>query len=203
MELLAKPVADVVEALSSLPGVGKKTALRLALHLLSTEEAEVQQLSAALKLLRERTMRCQVCNNISEEPTCPICSSHRRERGYICVVADIQDLIAIEKTGQYNGLYHVLGGLISPLEGVSPADLAIERLVARAGDAESEEVIFALSASMEGETTAFYLAKQLKNSAVRISNIARGIPLGNELEYTDEMTIARSIQQRTRYALPE
>lgn len=208
MDLPSPSLARAVEALAGLPGIGRKTALRLALHLLKRSEGEVRELGDALVALRTQTRRCQSCGNLSDGPTCTICQSPKRQARLICVVADIQDLMAIEKTGQYNGRYHVLGGLISPLEGISPSHLRIqeleERLAALASDEEAVEVVFALNSSMEGETTAFYLAKKLKGIPnVQLSSIARGIPLGTDLEYTDDLTIARSLAQRVGYTLPE
>jgi recombination protein RecR len=202
MEYPSKLVEQAVEAFASLPGIGRKTALRLTLHLLKQSPDYTRYFTDALAGMRAGIRRCSNCGNLCDAEICSICASPRRDRGQICVVAEVQDVLAIEKTGHYNGLYHVLDGLISPLEGISPDDLRVPRLLERARFPETREVIFALSSSMEGETTAFYLARQLAGLPVQVSSLARGIPMGSELEYTDELTIARSLQQRTHYQLP-
>jgi recombination protein RecR len=171
----------------------------LALHLLEREPAEVKRLLQAIEDLVEKTQYCTQCHAISDTPLCHVCSSPKRDRSVICVVGNISDFMAIENTAQYNGLYHILGGLISPIEGVEASDLNIPTLLERAAQPETQEIILALSASMEGETTAFYLTKLLKEKEVCISTIARGVPIGGELEYTDEVTLARSIAKRIRY----
>lgn len=199
MEYLPESAARVAQALTTLPGVGPKTALRLTLHLLGRPAEEVEDLGQALLALRENARRCVVCNNLSEQETCAICRDPRRRDDSICVVADIRDLIALERTAEYKGRYHVLGGLVNPMEGVGPDELCIEPLIRRAESPEVEEVIFALSSSMEGETTAFYLAKKLRPTGVKLSHIARGVPVGSDLEYADELTLARALQYRTRY----
>lgn len=198
-EYPTESIRAVVERLTLLPGIGKKTALRLALHLLKLPEAQAQGLGQAIGELQQRTRRCVRCHNLSDAELCHVCSNPRREQGTICVVEESRELLAIERTGQYRGLYHVLGGLISPMDGIGPEALHIESLLQRAALPETQEVIFALPASMEGETTAFYLARQLGGLQVELSNIARGIPLGSDLEYTDELTLARSLQNRTAY----
>jgi recombination protein RecR len=192
-------VAQAVQEMSKLPGIGKKTALRLVLHLLKQEENFTNSLTSALQDLRSKTQYCQQCHNIADSQLCQVCSNTSRDRSVICVVENIPDVLAIENTGQYRGLYHILGGLISPIEGIGPEQLHVETLVQRAAETEVNEVILAISATMEGETTAFYLARRLKDCDVKLSSIARGIPVGSELEYTDEVTLGRSILARTRY----
>ena len=201
MEYPSKLVEDAVNEISKLPGIGKKTALRLALHLLKTEEPATLSLATALIDLRTKIRFCDNCHNISDTPTCHICSSHKRDKGTICVVEDTRDVLAIENTAQYNGLYHVLGGVISPIEGVGPNELKVESLLKRVADENTKvkEVIFAMSPTMEGDTTAFYLTKKLKAYSVKVTTIARGIPIGGELEYADEITLGRSILARTTY----
>lgn len=200
MEYPSKLIENAVEEISKLPGIGKKTALRLALHLLKQEKEDTQNLSEALIQLREDTRYCEQCYTISDAPVCSICSSTKRDNSVICVVEDTRDVLAIENTSQYFGLYHVLGGVISPIEGIGPTDLTIEAFVQRVFNKEDkvEEVILALPATMEGDTTAFYLSKKLKDAGVKITSIARGVPVGGELEYTDEITLGRSIMNRQR-----
>lgn len=199
MELPSKHLQKAVEQMSSLPGIGKRTALRLVLHLLNQEDQKVADFSESFKSLKEHTKLCKNCFNISDFEVCEICSNTSRDRSTICVVQDIRDVLAIENTMQYKGLYHVLGGVISPMEGIGPADLNIERLIQRAHENDTNEVILALSATMEGDTTNFYLSKQLKTSEVKVSVIARGIGVGNEIEYTDEVTLGRSIMNRSLF----
>lgn len=200
MNFPSKLIEDAVTEISRLPGIGKKTALRLALHLLKQNEAVTEALALAITRMREEISYCQTCHNISDQEVCSICQSHRRDRSIICVVEDIRDVLAIENTNQYSGLYHVLGGVISPIQGVGPDDLKIESLISRIGTGEAKEVILALSATMEGDTTSFYLSKRLKDSGVKVSTIARGIPVGGELEFTDEVTLGRSILTRINYS---
>lgn len=200
MEYPSRTIEQAIIELSRLPGVGKKTALRLAMHLLKRPEAEASNLSEAIRNLRLNTQYCHTCHNISDASTCNICASQKRERSIICVVEDTRDVMALENTHQYNGLYHVLGGIIHPLEGVSPAQLNIESLLKRCEDTEVKELIFAFSASMEGETTAFYIARKINRGDLRISSIAKGIPVGSELEFTDEITLARSLLNRIAYS---
>ena len=200
MNFPSKLIEDAVTEISRLPGIGKKTALRLALHLLKQNVAVTEALSLALTRMREEINYCKTCHNISDQEECSICLSHRRDRSIVCVVEDIRDVLAIENTNQYSGLYHVLGGVISPIQGIGPDDLKIESLLRRVAEGEIKEVILALSATMEGDTTSFYLSKRLKDSGIRVSTIARGIPVGGELEFTDEVTLGRSILTRINYA---
>ena len=195
----SKMIEQAVEEISKLPGIGKKSALRLALHLLKRPEAQSLQLAHAVVQLRTETKYCPQCHMISDGDLCGICASHKRDESIICVVEDLRDVLAIENTGQFTGLYHVLGGIISPLSGISPGDLTIESLVARVGSGKVSEVILGLSPTMEGDTTAFYLTKKLKEFPVKLSTIARGIPIGGDLEYTDEITLGRSIVGRVSY----
>ncbi len=192
-------IEQAVEEISKLPGIGKKSALRLALHLLKRPEAQSLQLAHAVVQLRTETKYCPQCHMISDGDLCGICASHKRDESIICVVEDLRDVLAIENTGQFMGLYHVLGGIISPLSGISPSDLTIESLVARVASGKVNEVILGLSPTMEGDTTAFYLTKKLKEFPVKLSTIARGIPIGGDLEYTDEITLGRSIVGRVMY----
>ena len=200
MNFPSKLIEDAVTEISRLPGIGKKTALRLALHLLKQNEAVTQALALSLTQMREEIRYCKYCHNISDQEECSICVSHRRDRTLICVVEDIRDVLAIENTNQYQGLYHVLGGVISPIQGIGPEELKIETLLTRVTTGEVSEVILALSATMEGDTTSFYLSKRLRESGVKVSTIARGIPVGGELEFTDEVTLGRSILTRINYA---
>jgi len=195
----SKMIEQAVEEISKLPGIGKKSALRLALHLLKRPEAQSLQLAHAVVQLRTETKYCPQCHMISDGDLCGICASHKRDESIICVVEDLRDVLAIENTGQFTGLYHVLGGIISPLSGISPGDLTIESLVARVASGKVSEVILGLSPTMEGDTTAFYLTKKLKEFPVKLSTIARGIPIGGDLEYTDEITLGRSIVGRIVY----
>ena len=187
--------------MAKLPGIGRKTALRLVLHLLEKEEDASLQLAESIVQLRQQIQYCKKCHNIADDDLCKICSNTRRDGATICVVQDIRDVMAIENTHQYNGLYHVLGGIINPLEGVGPEQLNIASLVARAESTEEpvKEIILALSATMEADTTAYYLTKKLKHLPLQITSIARGIPVGGELEYADEVTLGRSISTRTTY----
>ncbi len=193
--LLEKAVGEV----SKLPGIGRKTALRLVLHLLRQEDGVVDELTAALSKLKHEVRHCKICHNISDSDVCPICSDHRRDSTTICVVENIQDVMAIENTQQYHGLYHVLGGIISPIDGIGPSDIEVDSLVKRVAEGGVSEVIMALSSTMEGDTTAFYIFRKLAPYDVRQSVIARGISVGNELEYTDEITLGRSILNRVPY----
>ncbi len=200
MQFPSKLIEEAVNEISKLPGIGKKTALRLALHLLKREENHTQLLADALVSMRTKTRYCRKCHNIADEELCQICTSPKRDQSIVCVVEDTRDVLAVENTAQYRGLYHVLGGIISPLSGIGPNDLHIESLVKRiAESSETQEVILALSPTMEGDTTAFYLQKKLKTYPVKISTIARGIPIGGDLEYADEVTLGRSILSRISY----
>ncbi len=195
----SKLIEEAVNEVSKLPGIGKKTALRLVLHLLKEPNDTTLKLSEALTNARQNITYCKTCHNISDTEVCGICASHRREKSQVCIVEDIRDVIAIENTGQFYGVYHVLGGIISPMERIGPSDLKIDSLVQRVEKGEVKELIFALSPTMEGDTTAFYITKKIKDFNVKITTIARGIPLGGELEYADEVTLGRSIITRTTY----
>ena len=195
-ELLERAVG----ALSKLPAVGRKSALRLALHLLKQDEAEVTELAEALVRLRTEIKHCAVCHNISDTDVCRICSDASRKAAQICVVENVRDVMAIENTQQYNGLYHVLGGIISPMNGIGPADLEIASLVERVANGGVAEVILALSPNMEGDTTAFYIFRKLADYDVKITTIARGVAVGDELEFADEVTLGRSIRNRVAFA---
>ena len=188
-----------VQEFSRLPGIGRKTALRLVLHMLRQPADDVEQFATAISTMRREVKYCRCCHNISDTDLCPICADNRRDATVICVVENIQDVMAIENTQQYHGLYHVLGGLISPMDGIGPSDLAIDSLVERAGEGSVREVILALSSTMEGDTTNFYVYRKLVPTGVAVSVIARGIAVGNELEYTDEVTLGRSIINRTPF----
>ena len=186
-----------VNEFSRLPGIGRKTALRLVLNLLRQDVEEVERFTDAVLQLRKEVRRCRICHNISDTEICPICSDSHRNRRLIRVVENIQDVMAVERTGQFYGLYHVLGGIISPMDGVGPSDLEIESLVERVKEGEVDEIIFALASTMEGDTTNFYISRKLQPYDVKLSVIARGISVGDELEYTDEVTLGRSILNRT------
>lgn len=191
---------NAVAELAKLPGIGRKTALRLALHLLRQEPASAHALGEAIIQMRDNIRYCSVCHNISEEEVCPICSDRRRNNKSICVVENIKDVLTIESTHEHHGLYHVLGGLISPLDGISPADLEIDSLVNRVVSEEIEEVILALSPTIEGDTTNFYIYRKLADRPVKITMLARGLSIGNDLEYTDEVTLGRSILNRVPFS---
>lgn len=195
----SKLLEDAVNEMSGLPGIGKKTALRLVLHLLKKEKSEVESFSASFVRLRNELHYCRVCHNISDADLCEICSDKNRDQALICVVEDIRDVMAIENTRQFRGLYHVLGGIISPMDGTGPADLEIESLVQRSASDQVQEVIMALSATMEGDTTNFYIYRRLKELSVKVSTLARGVAVGDELEYADEVTLGRSILHRTPF----
>lgn len=199
MEYPSKIVEEAVNQFSKLPGVGKKTALRLVLHLLKQDEENVQQFSDGMLKLKSDLKYCKICHNISDSDTCNICADARRNEELVCVVEDLRDVMAIENTNHFNGKYHVLGGLISPIEGVGPEDLQIESLIERINDGKVKELIFALAATMEGDTTTFYISKRIKEFNLKISTIARGISIGGELEYADEITLGRSIVGRVPY----
>lgn len=199
MEYPSKLIEDAVNQVSKLPGIGKKTALRLVLHLIREKEESTFSLTEALNSLRARIRFCQTCHNISDHEVCSICCSPRRDHAIICVVEDSKDVMAIENTGQFNGLYHVLGGVISPINGIGPSDLKIETLITRVSpeNRDVREIILALSPTMEGDTTAFYVNRRLKDLGLKVSTIARGVPVGGDLEYADEITLGRSITGRT------
>ena len=203
--------------MASLPGVGRKTALRLVLHLLRQSDKDVEAFTGALSKLKQDVKYCQVCHTISDQDICPICRSHSRDKQTVCVVENVQDVMSIENTGQYNGVYHVLGGIISPMDGVGPSDIEINSLVERVKNDDIHEVILALPTTMEGDTTNFYIYKRLQNlqidnttphssnllntTPLKISQIARGVAIGNEIEYTDEITLGRSIVNRIEFKL--
>ncbi|MBQ3716807.1 MAG: recombination protein RecR [Paludibacteraceae bacterium] len=200
---------QAVNQMASLPGVGKRTALRLVLHLLRRSDAEVEAFSGAFTRLKSDVIYCRECHNISDTEICPICASTRRDHTTICVVENVQDVMSIENTGQYNGVYHVLGGIISPMEGIGPKDIEIDSLIERVSKGETKEIILALPTTMEGDTTNFYIYRRIQNTdrfadriqtgELRISQIARGVAVGNQLEYTDEITLGRSIVNRTDF----
>ena len=212
-------LSDAVDQFASLPGVGRKTALRLVLHLLRQPDKDVEAFAGALTRLKQEVKYCRVCHTISDQEVCPICQSHSRDKHTICVVENVQDVMSIENTGQYNGLYHVLGGIISPMDGVGPSDIEIDSLVNRIEKDDIREVILALPTTMEGDTTNFYIYRRLQNLTkgdiasspdrliaslphpLKISQIARGVAIGNEIEYTDEITLGRSIVNRIEFKL--
>ena len=199
MEYPSKLLENAVNEIAQLPGIGKRTALRLALHLLKHPKENTLELARALNDLREHINFCSSCHNLSDLPLCEICSNPARDGSLLCVVEDIRDVIAIENTGQYKGYYHVLGGIISPIDGIGPQDLNLDSLENKVKEGTIKEIIFALSATMEADTTNFYLYKILSPYTVKTSAIARGIPVGDELEYTDEVTLGRSILKRVPY----
>lgn len=190
---------NAVSQFASLPGIGRKTALRLVLNLLRRDSQEVNHFTSALTRLKTEVHYCKYCHNISDTEVCSICSSAKRQRQTICVVENIQDVLSIEKTGQYNGLYHVLGGVISPVDGIGPKDIELDSLVERIEPENIEEVILALPTTLEGDTTNYYIYKRLHQFNIRITQIARGVAIGNELEFTDEITLGRSIINRTEF----
>ena len=199
MEFSSKHIERAVNEFSQLPGVGKKTALRFVLHLLKKDTQEVNQFAESLQLLKSEIKYCSNCYNISDKEICDICSNPSRDEKLICVVQDIRDVMAIENTGLYRGQYHVLGGIISPMDGVSPSQLTIAPLVTKIAEKQVQEIIMALPATMEGETTNFYIYKKIAQFQLKVSTIARGIAVGDELEYADEVTLGRSIQFRVPY----
>ena len=192
---------NAVNQLSKLPGVGKKSALRLALHLLKQDEQQVNDFAQSILLMKNEIKYCKVCRNISDSDVCQICSDPKRDATTVCVVETIKEVMLVEDTQQYKGLYHVLGGVISPMDGVKPSDLEIQSLVDRVASGEIKEVIMALSPTMEGDTTSYYIARKLKNLNVKITAIARGISVGDELQYSDSLTLGRSIIDRIEYKL--
>jgi len=197
----SKLLEEAVDQIASLPGVGRKSALRYALHLLHEPAANVEKFTSAISQMRSGVRYCPDCNMISDEGICPICSDHSRDRSIVCVVESLRDVLSIENTGQYHGLYHVLGGVISPMDGVGPDDLPIKALVERVGQGEIQEVIMALDTDMEGETTALYIYRQLAPAGIKISTIARGIAFGDDLEYADEFTLGKAIVNRQLFSL--
>ena len=201
MEYPSQHIEEAVNEISKLPGIGKKTALRLVLHLLKQPNAETRSLAQALIRMRDETKFCKVCHNISDREICRICSSPRRDNTIVCVIEDTRDVMAIENTGQYLGLYHVLGGVISPIEGIGPDNLNISSLLKRinASDSNVKELILALNPKMEGDTTSFFITKKISRSGLKVTSLARGVPVGGELEYADEITLGRSITARIHY----
>lgn len=199
-EFASTLLENAVTHLSRLPGIGRKTALRLALHLLRQEEPVAVGLGQSLIDLRQGITYCACCHNISEQPTCPICADPLRDAATVCVVESVKDVMLFERTGQYRGLYHVLGGLIAPMDGIGPDALQIRSLVERVAAGGISEVILALAATMEGETTGFYIYRQLGTLPVKVTQLARGVAVGNEIEYTDEVTLGRSLLNRTLFA---
>jgi recombination protein RecR len=202
VEYPSKLIEEAVNQVAKLPGIGKKTALRLVLHLIKEKEESTFALTEALQNLRSKIRFCNTCQNISDTEICNICASHKRDRSILCVVEDVKDVMAIENTAQYMGLYHVLGGVISPMNGIGPSDLKIESLVNRLnhGQSEIKEIILGLSPTMEGDTTAFYINRRIKDAGLKVSIIARGVPVGGDLEYADEITLGRSILGRTLFS---
>ena len=200
MDFSSKLLAQAVDEMAQLPGIGKRTALRMVLHLLKQPKEQTLAMARALENFRTQVIFCEQCHNLSDVALCEICASPKRDSTQLCVVEDIRDVMAIENTGQYQGKYHVLNGIISPIDGIGPQDLTIHSLIEKVKTGNIKEVIFALSATMEGDTTIFYINKQLQDYPVAVSTIARGIPVGDDLEYTDEVTLGRSILKRVPYA---
>ncbi len=198
-ELPSVLLSEAVSEFNKLPGIGKKTALRMVLHMLHQDTKEVERFTNALTELKEQVKFCKECNNISDTEICPICSSSKRDKNLICVVEGIKDVMAIEKTAQYKGVYHVLSGVISPIDGISPDDLSIDLLVERVENLEEGELIFALPATMEGDTTCFYIHKKTKHHNLKFTTLSRGISVGDEIEYADELTLGRSIVNRIAF----
>ncbi len=202
MEFPPKLIEDAVNEVAKLPGIGKKTALRLVLHLVKENQNKTAALTEALNRMRQNIQFCKTCHNISDDEECSICKSHRRDKSVLCVVEETNDVMAIENTSQFTGVYHVLGGIISPMNGVGPTDLKIDSLVDRVAKSQGaiRELILALSPTMEGDTTAFYINRRLKDYPIKITTIARGVSVGGDLEYTDEITLGRSILGRTLFS---
>ncbi|MFZ0473588.1 MAG: recombination mediator RecR [Bacteroidales bacterium] len=198
----SKLLEEAVDEFSSLPGIGRKTAFRLVMHLLRRDRAEVRRFGETITRLREDVCYCSICHGISDTPVCDICSDPERDRSLICVVENVQDVMAVENTRQFKGLYHVLGGIISPIDGIGPSDLTINRLEEKVREGYATEIILALSTTMEGDTTNFYIFKRLSQYNIRISTLARGVAIGDVLEYTDEITLGQSIVNRRLFSLP-
>jgi|TARA_Y100000991_G_scaffold132468_1_gene99821 recombination protein RecR len=201
MEFSSKLLQNAVNEVAQLPGIGRRTALRLVLHLMRQPENQTIQLSKSLTEMRSKINFCNSCHNISDHSICEICSNENRNKATICVVEDIRDVLAIESTATFKGIYHVLGGKISPMDGIGPSDLNIQSLVSKVKSGQVNEVIFALSSTMEGDTTNFYIFKQIQSAEIQISTIARGISVGDELEYADEITLGRSITNRIPFEM--
>jgi recombination protein RecR len=195
----SKLIEEAVEAFASLPGVGRKTALRYVLHMLKQDENNVHKFGSTFQRLKSDLKHCRICHNISDAEMCGVCNNYKRDHGVVCVVEDVRDVMAIENTQQFSGVYHVLGGIISPMDGVGPNDLKIDSLVERVKSGNVKEVIMALNTTMEGDTTNFYIYRKLKDHSIPVSTIARGIAVGDELEYADEITLGRSIVNRVPY----
>jgi len=196
VNLPSKHLEEAVEQLSSLPGIGKKTALRLILNILNRTEEEVEKFSYSFLNMKQNVQNCKICKNVTDFEICSICSNPKRDSSIICIIEDIRDILAIEATQSYNGLYHVLGGIISPMDGIGPKDLNIDSLLSRIDKTQPEEIIFALSATMEGDTTNFYLFKKINQLDIKITTLSRGVSIGAELQYADELTLGRSLLQR-------
>ncbi len=201
MNFSSKTLENAVEAISSLPGIGKKTALRMVLHLINDQTMKAERISSALGDLRQKIKHCDICFNISDDEVCEICKAPHRKKSIICVVESVRDVMAIEDTGQFSGTYHVLGGVISPMDGIGPEDINISPLVKRVKDGHVSEIIMAISPTIEGDTTIYYISKMLDTYDVKISMIARGVSFGGDLEYADELTLSRSIAARTPYSI--
>ena len=201
MKIPSRHIENAVEQMSSLPGIGRRTALRLVLQLMNRSDEEIRSFSEAFIEMKEHVKKCSVCGNVSDADVCSICSNDKRDRSLICVVEDIRDVLAIEATESYNGVYHVLGGIISPMDGIGPSDLNIPNLIERVRSGDVSEVVFALSPTMEGDTTNFFLFKKLKEFNVTISTISRGVAVGAELQYADEVTLSRSLINRHPFEL--
>ncbi|MGY8926241.1 MAG: recombination mediator RecR [Flavobacteriales bacterium] len=193
MNIPSKHIENAVDQIASLPGIGRKTALRLVLQLMNRSKSEIEEFSNAFLMMKEHVLKCTSCGNISDTEMCEICKDERRDHSIICVVEDIRDVLAIEGTQSYKGIYHVLNGIISPMDGVGPSDLNIESLIERVQNIDVNELIFALSATMEGDTTSFYLYKKMKGYDVDFSSLSRGVAIGSELQYADDITLSRSI----------
>jgi len=199
MKIPSIHLENAVEQISSLPGIGKRTALRLALHLINRDQVEIQMFAESILDLKAHITKCSNCGNISDQPVCAICSDERRDQSIICVVEDIRDVMALEGIESYKGLYHVLGGVISPMDGIGPGELNINPLIERAQTGKVQEIIFALSPTMEGDTTSFYLYKKLKDLNAEITTLSRGVSVGTELQYADDLTLSRSMVNRHKY----
>ena len=196
MNIPSKHIENAVDQIASLPGIGRKTALRLVLQLMNRSKSEIEEFSNAFLMMKEHVLKCTSCGNISDTEMCEICKDEKRDHSIICVVEDIRDVLAIEGTQSYKGIYHVLNGIISPMDGVGPSDLNIESLIERVQNIDVNELIFALSATMEGDTTSFYLYKKMKGHDVEFSSLSRGVAIGSELQYADDITLSRSIINR-------
>lgn len=201
MKIPSKHIENVVEQLSSLPGIGKRTALRLALNLLNRSKEEVSTFAHAFIEMKQYVQKCSGCGNVSDTPVCSICSNPSRDHAIVCVVEDIRDILAIEATESYKGVYHVLGAIISPMDGIGPNDLNIDPLIEKAASGNVNEIIFALSATMEGDTTNYYLFKKISSFPVQITSLSRGVAIGSELQYADELTLGRSILNRQPFKI--